>query len=374
MNTIRIYSPEFALLHEFEDFLMCSATMKYAEASTISISVMAESTAAPYLLDGFYVSINNDWFIIRSRSESIDTVSVIGYSPFALLKQRIAIEQRINGTVDSMVKELINANTIGARSLPLTCEPIRTIGTVHEWATSRQQLNTEIESILKLDESGIKMLFSGDGFTFDTYHGVDRTTDNADNNEPVIFAVKYDNLISYTHDSGNFNTVNVVYVEDNSGTISEYNPNEASGVNRYEATARIQTAENGSGTISDTGAANIVERKNSITATVAPYTYIYGTDYFLGDIVTIEKKAIEAIKNDEKYDLVSITRRYSMRITSIDIDYLSDTITYTPTFGTYANGLQTLLKKQRNDIKTNSTAINTANKRITALESAITNI
>ncbi len=564
MNTIRIYSPEFVLLHEFEDFISCKEQRNYAETSTLSLSVDPNSTAAPYLLDGFYVCIDKWFYIIRDRIADSSRVSVVGYSPFRLLQQRVANEQTVNGSVDSMAKTLITANTQGNRSLPIVCAAADNSGTQHTWTTESNRVNYEIEDMLKLDDSGIKTDFNGSGFTFDTYHGTDRSTENTEGNEPVIFAVKYDNLLSFSHETGNVDTVNVVYVHDDEGNVTEYDPDTASGVNRFESTGRLTVTEgdspprlptgfieltsikstgtqminsgiaytaenynkirfesdvnfdnasgvyevNGTGTsgancfyvgnlngtliygdgktdsttnikasgrntyiidgqkgivsvsgvgensfspkvpsvsanlllfgfnrtsgnptghsetrysckiyidnvlvchlipcIDPSGAigmynlitnafhgnvgtgefiagetiqnnfsllsTEMVKPRNAIISTIAPYTFAYGADYFLGDIVTIEHKSMEAVKHGDEYDIAEITRRHTVRITSMAIDYTADTVTYTPTFGTVQRNLRTIIKKQQKDITANQTAINTINKRITALEAAI---
>ncbi len=372
MNTIRIYSPEFVLLHEFEDFISCKEQRNYAETSTLSLSVDPNSTAAPYLLDGFYICIDKWFYIIRDRIADSSRVSVIGYSPFRLLQQRVANEETVNGSVDSMAKSLIITNTQGNRSLPIVCAATDNRGTQHTWTTERNRVNYEIEDMLKLDDSGIKTEFNGSGFTFDTYHGADRSAENTEGNEPVIFAVKYDNLLSFSHETGNLDTVNVVYVQDDNGNVTEYDPESASGVGRFESTGRLNVDEEGTtANIEDSATAVMVKPRNSITATVAPYTFVYGADYFLGDIVTIEHKSMEAVKSGDEYDIAEITRRHTARITSMAIDYTADTATYTPTFGTVQRDLRTVIKKQQKDIISNQTAIKAANKRITALEAAI---
>lgn len=360
------------MLHEFEDFISCKEQRNYAEASTIQLSVQPESTAAPYLLDGFYVSIDDWHYIIRDRIADTNRVSVIGYSPFWLLKQRVANEQTVSGSVDSMAKTLITSNTQGNRSLPITCASAKADGTQHTWTTERNRVNYEIEDMLKLDDSGVKTKFIGDGFEFDTYHGADRSAENTEGNEPVIFAVKYDNLLSFSHETGNVDTVNVVYIENNEGNVMEYNPNNVVGVDRFETTGKLSTDEDGNtADIKDSGAAAIVKPRNAITSTIAPYTFVYGADYFLGDIVTIEHKSMEAVKNGDEYDIAEITRRHAVRITSMAIDYTADTVTYTPTFGTVQRDLRTVIKKQQKDIISNQTAIKAINKRISALEAAI---
>ena len=360
------------MLHEFEDFISCKEQRNYAEASTIQLSVQPESTAAPYLLDGFYVCIDDWYYIIRDRIADSNRVSVVGYSPFRLLQQRVANEQTVRGSVDSMAKTLITANTQGNRSLPIVCAAADNSGTQHTWTTEGNRVSYEIEDMLKLNDSGIKTKFVGNGFEFDTYHGADRSADNAEGNEPVIFAVKYDNLLSFSHETGNIDTVNVVYVQDDEGNVSEYDPEKSSGVNRFEATGRLNIDEEGTSTnINDSGAAAVVKPRNAITSTIAPYTFAYGADYFLGDIVTIEHKSMEAVKHGNEYDIAEITRRHAVRITSMAIDYTADTVIYTPTFGTVQRDLRTVIKKQQKDIISNQTAIKAINKRISALEAAI---
>lgn len=372
MNTIRIYSPEFVLLHEFEDFISCKEQRSYAETSLLQLSVQPDSTAAPYLLDGFYTSIDDCFYIIRNRIADSSRISVAAYSPFRLLTQRVANEQTINGSVDSIAKTLITANTQAERKLPITCAAVKTNGTQHTWTTNRNRVNYEIEDVLKLDDSGIKTAFTGSGFEFDTYHGTDRSTENTEGNEPVIFAVKYDNLLSVSRETGNNETVNVVYVEDDIGNITEYNPDSVVGVERFEAIGRLNNDdEKTAASIESAGAATMVKPRNTITATIAPYTFVYGVDYFLGDIVTIEHKSMEAVKNGDEYDIAEITRRHAVRITSMAIDYTADTVIYTPTFGTVKRDLRTIIKKQQKDIVSNQTAINAINKRVTALEAAI---
>lgn len=584
------------MLHEFEDYTSCQAVLNYAEASTLNITVAAGSTAAPYLIDGFYVSIDDNYFIIRDRKETSDQVYITAYSAFFMLRQRVANEETVEGTVDSISKTLITNNTQGERSLPITCAEAQTDGTSHTWTTEKQKVDSEITEILKLDESGIKTEFNGSGFVFDTYHGTDRSAENTEGNEPVIFAVKYDNLLSYSHETGNTDTVNVVYVEDDEGNLTEYNPENASGIDRYEATASKSaestgetppddgepdvpppentsrlpegyteveyiesdgqayintkvTAKSGvkvkckympitanletsiflgaapsswsprfylisheegkhaygygnhiltnvdavlnqireievelsagsqrvildgvtiatgnnttninlgldlymfcgnaagkahnpykyrvygdqemyvNGTIErqyipcvtvdgeagfydlvtsefygnagegafiagpavettvstysqrattntkqeNNASSALVKPKDAITATVAPYTYVYGADYFVGDIVTIEHKSTKAMLVDGEYDTMEVTRRHAVRVESIKIDYSTDAASYTPTFGTSVRDLRTVIKKQQRDVRSNKTAIQAATRRIAALEAA----
>ncbi len=360
------------LLHEFEDYSSYNITLNYAEASQMTLSVMLHSSASVYLLDGFWLRVDDMFFVILDRVETNDDVSITAYSPVALLKRRIAKAQTIEGTVDRITKTLITANTAGNRWLPIACADIRDDGKSHKYTAEQGTVVSEIEDIMKLGgEYGIKTTFKGDGFVFDTFLGADRSTENTEENDPVIFAVKFDNLLSYSRQTGNFDTVNVVYVEESEGVITEYNPLGATGLDRYESKASLsEDPETGEkSTVEDTGEAEMKLPTDTISGTVAPYTFVYGVDYFLGDIVTVEHKAKEAyVTDDGDYDVREITRRYALRITSVGIECSGGAVTYTPTFGTPAYDLGDVLKKQMKNERANAAAIRAANVKIAAIQ------
>lgn len=360
------------LLHEFEDYNSYNITLNYATTSQMTLSAMRESSASVYLLDGFWLSVDDMFFVILNRAETGEEVSVTAYSALGLLKRRIAKSQTIEGTIDHITKTLITANTQGKRWLPITCAEIHNDGDSHKYTAEQGKLNSEVEEVMNLGgEYGIKTTFNGSGFTFDTYIGADRSTENTEENEPVIFAVKYDNLLSYSRETGNFDTVNVVYVEEDEGVITEYDPLGATGLDRYESTASVgEDPETGEkSTVEDTGEAEMVLPTDTINGTVAPYTFVYGVDYFIGDIVTVEHKAKEAyLTEDGDYDVREITRRYALRITSVSIENRGGTVTYTPTFGTPSYDLGDVIKKQIKNERANAAAIRAANVKIAAIQ------
>lgn len=363
------------LVHEFEDYISYRIIANYAAVSTMTLTASLYSSAAPYLLDGFWLRVDDMYFVILNSEETNDSVSVTAYCPIGLLKRRIAKVQNIAGTVDHITKTVITSNTQGNRWLPITCADIHDDGDSHTWTTEQNKVNVELEEIMKLGgEYGMRTTFNGSGFTFDTFRGADRSTENTEGNEPVVFAEKFDNSLSYSRQTGNFDTVNVVYVEEGEGVITEYNPLGVTGLDRYESTAKLSedpdTGEKS--TVEDTGAAEMKLPKDSINTTVAPYTFVYGVDYFLGDLVTIEHKAKEAYVTDYgKYDVREITRRYALRITSVDIEASGENVTYTPTFGTPSYDLRDVLKKHEKNERTNAAAIRAANVKIAAIQSQL---
>lgn len=182
-------------------------------------------------------------------------------------------------------------------------------------------------AVMWLDRSLLK-------FRYKVIKGEDRSKDSS-TNEPIIFSQEYDNLISinYSYDVSNLKTTAIIggSGEGTTRTIALAN-DWTSGLNRRElwvdassitrdeeeeiSTYRKQLEAQGRQSLA---ASQIVETfDGEIDVSNSQYKYL--TDYYLGDIITIEDKTIGKYKNAR---IIVVTERVDDEGSHIEIEYES---------------------------------------------------
>ena len=187
-------------------------------------------------------------------------------------------------------------------------------GAAAQKQVSYENLLTYTDSVLQEYNLSAKITLSVGKLLYKVYEGIDRSANNADGNLPIIFAKEYDNLTSseYSYNTANEKNVALVggegegldrfyaLVGSASGLARKEQWVDASSINKkYDDESGIeqtytdaQYAEmlktQGKQTISEL---NAVEDFNG-TIDVTNGNWIYGKDFALGDIVTIQDNDI----------------------------------------------------------------------------------
>lgn len=261
----------------------------------------------------------------------------------------------ISGKVEIAVRSLVNKNAISCsfdnrRNISLlglaalnNLSPIiiDESGQPAEKQVSTENLMSYTDNVLKEYGMSAKMILndSNKKILYSVFMGSDRSTDNTSGNEPVIFSIEYDNLNSSTYDLNDTDDRNAALIGGEGEGIDRFYSLlrgqqsglqlremfvDASSVNRkYQETY----AENDALTVVNT-LTNVEYDKNNIILTAekeytpAQYSsllnqqgqielnkhteketftgdinplngqWVYGEDYFLGDIVTIQDNTI----------------------------------------------------------------------------------
>lgn len=234
----------------------------------------------------------------------------------------------LRGNVEAAVRSLVSDNAIASRSLGvLELGAVAGISkTIVDESGAAAQKQVSYENLLDYTEAVLKeysiastVKLSNSKLQYTVYEGADRSADNTDRNQPIVFSKEYDNLISseYAYDAS---------LEKNVALIG----GEGEGVDRFcvllgsqSGLARKEVFVDASSISKKYKDENDVEK----TYTDAEYTAMlkahghqemsalivsedfngtiditngnwkYGVDVFLGDIVTVQENDIGVFKN-----------------------------------------------------------------------------
>ena len=275
--------------------------------------------------------------LIADDIESGKMVTIKGRFAKSLLDRRIIFNFAsgklnqatiLQGNVEANVRSLVNNNAIISRTLGiLELGAVAGISkTIVDESGAAAQKQVTYENLLEYTEAMLKeyalasrVTLNGNMLQYSVYEGADRSTDNTDGNQPIVFSKEFDNLLSseYTFDST---------LEKNVALIG----GEGEGIDRFCVLLGSQSGLQRREVFVDASSLgkkykdeNDVEK----TYTDAEYTAMlkahahqvmsdltvsedfngtiditngnwkYGIDVFLGDIVTIQDNDIGVFKN-----------------------------------------------------------------------------
>lgn len=158
--------------------------------------------------------------LITDDTESGKMITIKGRFAKSLLDRRIIYNLSgtsnkatiLNGNVETNVRSLVNDNAIASRSLDiLELGAVAGIdkvivdenGDAAQKQVSFKGLLDYTEAVLKEYGIASTVKLSNGKLQYIVYEGADRSADNTDGNQPIVFSKEYDNLLSseYTHDT-----------------------------------------------------------------------------------------------------------------------------------------------------------------------------
>lgn len=240
----------------------------------------------------------------------------------------------LRGNVESAVRDVVKNNAIACpfdskRNIPVLALgasaniPLRIVdanGNAAEKQVSYENLMTYTDGVLAEYGLAAKCVLNNGAFAYTVYSGADRSATNSDGNPPVIFSKEYDNLTSseYTYDEtpeknvaligGEGEGVNRFYYLlahsesglqrreifiDASGISKKYK--DESDVEREYTDAQYITMLDAKGK-QDIAPLVIAETFDG-TLDATNGNYIYGRDFTLGDIVTVQNNNLGIYAN-----------------------------------------------------------------------------
>jgi hypothetical protein len=234
----------------------------------------------------------------------------------------------LRGNVESEVRRLVTENAIASRSLGVlelgAVAGLDKIIVDENGAAAQKQVSFEnllgyTEAVLKEYGIASTVKLSNSKLQYTVYEGADRSADNTDGNQPIVFSKEYDNLLSseYTHDTTLEKNVALIGGEGEGidrfcvllGTTSGLHRKEvfvdASSIGKKykDESDTEQTYTDAEYTSllkahahQEMSAMTVSEDFNG-TIDITNGNWKYGTDVFLGDIVTVQDNDIGVFKN-----------------------------------------------------------------------------
>lgn len=246
-----------------------------------------------------------------------DIKKIIGFDVLWILQGRLSnvdanpvtytaksVEHIIKDRIDKMV---VNPTDSARAISTIAIAPNQDRGSVINSTFYQTQLDIDIIKLLAIDGLGIKGSYDNISkkIMVDMYEGADRSEGNPDGNAPVIFDVKYDNVISSEEKNSITHVKNFAYTlgVDTDGKRKIEQCGTDTGMNRREI------AVDG-GDISDSSelqtigksALSVAEKMITVSADAIRGSFVYNRDYFLGDICTIAGNKLRLVKVEIVYE------------------------------------------------------------------------
>lgn len=204
------------------------------------------------------------------------------------------------GTQETIIKQFVNNNIVNPvdpnRKIPqVVIEADKSRGKQDSWRTRYENLADKITEIAEYSNLGWDVILDTNNNTwvFDVIEGRNLTVDQEEN-PPVIFSVDFDNVKNKHFLRSLLNYKNVAYCggkgEDEERLIQQVG--EAKGLSRNEVFIDCSQADDIS-ELKSMGEHKLDDFKivNTFEAQVIPHgAFIYGQDWDLGDIVTVQDK------------------------------------------------------------------------------------
>lgn len=289
-------------------------TKRYYERGDFEIYVRASVEAAEVLIEGNFVTRPDDDAIgiiegirITTSIEDGDYIIATGIMLDGITAQRVVNARTVvSGTVEKCIRTLITNNCINARPFPnfRLDENLAGITDAHRAQYTGDNLYIAIVDICKAYGIGNRVVLGDDGaFVYQLFRGIDRSESQTENPH-VTFSAEFDNLANTEYMRDLAALKNYAYVagegEGSARKIATVAQGAPSGYALRELWVDARDASTNEGEISDTeymqqlqtrGIESMAETQNTESFTgeiVNAYTYVYGVDYALGDIVTIK--------------------------------------------------------------------------------------
>lgn len=305
------------ILDTFESFIWADRYDAYGDfeiftsptAKNIRLAKTAKYLEAPISEHMMFV----DDILIKTDPENGDTLSFSGNSLEFVLDRRIVWEQTIlDGKVQDCIKKLITENAISPkiadRVIPNLVFEESTDPTITSLTMKGQitggSLYSAISAICTSFKIGFKITVNTETkkWVFKLYAGVDRSY-SQETNPHVTFSPKYDNCLStnYVESTKKYKNVTLVAGEGEGSARRTAVVGSGKGLERRESftDARDISSTTGDKTLTESEYNEQLTQRGSEALSEFPIiksfegeiamdtSYVYGSDYFMGDIIQI---------------------------------------------------------------------------------------
>lgn len=320
-------TPTFEVVTIIDAFKSFIWTERYSEEGDFELYVPANTLSISQLQQGNYVWIKESKTMmvveeikITTDAEDGNYLTVTGRSLSSILRRRIVwglvvIDGDLDNSVKKLVTDAIISPDVNSRKIDLFTYKATTDSRIKAMKVNKEATGTElyelIVEICKMNNIGFRVNFTDENkFEFELYMGMDRSYKQF-SNPYIVFSPSFENLVnsSYDADSKELKTVTLVAGEGEGSerkmlTVEGDEKNPKTGIERRElfTDARDLSTKDGDTTLTDAQYNEKLKergleklKENSATTIFEGQaetlnTFVYGKDFFLGDIVQIENE------------------------------------------------------------------------------------
>ncbi len=311
MLPVRVLSPQFDLLEEIDDYQSLIFTRRYFRAGEFELHLSLDKDTGVLQADNIIMlgSDGHKCGIVLYRGIELDEAGneklvVKGYTLQGVLKRRVTVPgdsgyDRISGPAETVMKHYVDVHCVSPadtnRIIPLLVNaPDGQRGTSTPWQTRFEKLDDVLQAIGEFCGIGWEVYFDtrAMNMVFDVLPGRVLTADQ-DALPPVIFSVEFDNIKGQNYVENSLGYVNVGYAGGKGEDVDRLilTVGEAQGLDRREDFFDCSSAEDaaeltaeGNKKLADT------TKITTLEASVISSSFIYGSDWNLGDIVTVQNR------------------------------------------------------------------------------------
>ena len=268
---------------------------------------------------------------LKTNVESGDYLLISGASAECLIGRRIIWQQtNLSGKVCDCVKRLMNENLIDPADARRRIDIIKmgqgvSVETTMQKQVTGNNLSDSVEEILSTYGLGYcleyKVIGKPGAMQFKILQGADRSVGNKQGNPAVRFSPEFDNVLAsdFAEDYTSLKNVALVAGEGEGTARRSVTVGEGSGLTRRELYVDSRNTSSNDGEISDADYNSMLQQEGvdalsqtQVTRTFAgeiepDVNYHYGTDYFIGDIITVQNeynigfqaRIAEIVENDD---------------------------------------------------------------------------
>lgn len=313
-----VYDKSISLVAVVDDAESVIWTNRYNTAGDFEIYIRARTDLISTFAIGNYVLRRDDEMCgivekiqLTTDVENGDYFTITGRDAKSILARRVIWKQTIlNGTVEDGIRQLITENVISPTKQTRQISNFVLGDKLNITTTISQQFTGDnlLDAVSSICESfglGFKVVLDVDTkrFVFSLYNGVNRG-DNQNSVPRVIFSTDFENIASttYSYNDQTYKNVALVAGEGEGSARKMQAVGDSSGLERYELFVDARDLSTNDGEVSSADYTNqLIQRgkeklaENNVTETfegelITNLQYVYKTDYFLGDIVTIRNE------------------------------------------------------------------------------------
>ena len=319
-------------------------TKRFTKVGHFEMSIPFDKTFISALELNGTIFYDNDWLWIQSIQYDGKTITLSGTDMKGLLETRVSLyaDQHIDGgqgydiatgTTKACIKHYLDGNAVSPsnikRILPIYANANGAVisgtdGLSEDSYMARLEVLSDI--IGKLCENagiGYDVIGRPSSWCFQvsTIEGTNRSHDQTDVT-PIVFAVSHRNVRSLVCEHGVSDLYNEVYAVDSNEIVKMVNrdTNQAARVLRRECTVTVGTSSTGDDAdyFDKYVLREVADNVESHSFMIEPTVIGYGTDYTLGDYVTILG---DYTGNLYKRQITEVTKSYSQGQKSIALTF-----------------------------------------------------
>lgn len=348
---IEIYNQSLECIGIVDTFNSLIWDRKFYEAGMFELYTAIDKNALLLLQEGNIVvkpdSIESGIITSLNIDNATNCITAQGCFLSGLLSRRyITGVSSFTGSAEATMRSLVKSSAIDNNPIPfLQLGTLANFDDTLDCFTDNNNLHDYLSALAQATEIGFRIRKDGTALKFECYKGTNRSIEQSDNPQ-VEFTRDSETLLTATYSkdtSGSVNVVTAFYDDDENNHHESVTVGTETGFSRRELRVQGNYENDESGNYSQELTENkltqlatdsLVKATENFTGSVdCNSSYIYKTDYDLGDIVTVTES--------------DWNKSVSSRICEVREVYDSNNnMTITPTFGTPGKTIADILKQR----------------------------